>query len=73
VVAALWVELLSVWRHYQVRLDLTVAENFQALARLGGYQNRRDDGPRDWLVLWRSWGHMQNMLEYILAPARGAK
>lgn len=67
VVPVLWVEVISIWRYRQLRLDLTVAEFFQALARLGGHMNRRGDGPPGWLVLWRGWGHMQNMIEYTLA------
>jgi transposase-like protein len=67
VVPALWVEVVSIWRYKEVRLDLSVDEFFRALARLGGHQDRSTDRPPGWLVLWRGWSHMQNMLEYTLA------
>jgi hypothetical protein len=60
-VAPEYVEVLSGWR-YQERRELTVREFFQALARLGGHQNRRGDGAPGWLVLWRGWTTLQTMV-----------
>jgi hypothetical protein len=57
-----YVEVLSGWR-YQEGRQLTVQEFFQALARLGGHQNRRGDGAPGWLVLWRGWTTLQTMVE----------
>src|SRR5437868_14993443 len=37
------IELLAIWRYKQRRTDLTVDESCFALARLGGYQNRKCD------------------------------
>ena len=57
-----YVEVLSGWR-YQEKRALTVGEFFQALARLGGHQNRRSDKPPGWQVLWRGWMRLQAMVE----------
>ena len=57
----LWVEVLSAWRHKEVRLDWTLHEFYMALARLGGHQNRKSDHPPGWLVLWRGWTQLQAM------------
>jgi hypothetical protein len=67
VVAPEYVEVLSAWRYRERRADLTIEEFFQALARLGGHQNRRRDKPPGWLVLWRGWMQLQTMLEGALA------
>lgn len=56
-----YVEVLSGWRYGALRA-LTVREFFQALARLGGHQGRRGDGPPGWLVLWRGWSALQMMV-----------
>jgi hypothetical protein len=61
-VAEEYVRVLSGWRYKQGRA-LTVGEFFEALARLGGHQNRRRDHPPGWLVLWRGWQSLQLMLE----------
>ena len=57
-----WIRVLSKWRHKEVREDWTVHEFYFALARLGGHQNRKNDHPPGWLVLWRGWTHLQAML-----------
>jgi Transposase DNA-binding len=61
------VAVLSVWRYRERRPELTVREFFLALARLGGHQNRRRDGPPGWLVLWRGWAKLQDMVDYAVA------
>lgn len=58
-----WVEVLSRWRHQEVRRDWTVGEFLWALGRLGGHQNRPSDGPPGWQTLWRGWTKLQAMLE----------
>jgi Transposase Tn5 dimerisation domain len=40
-----------------------VREFFLALARLGGHQNRKCDGEPGWLVLWRGWMTLQQMVD----------
>jgi len=57
-----WIEVLSLWRHGEARLDWTVREFFMALARLGGHQNRKHDHPPGWIVLWRGWTQLQAMV-----------
>jgi len=61
--AAGYVEVLSIWRYQEVRKTLTVHEFFLALARLGGHQNRKSDRQPGWLVLWRGWTKLQAMLD----------
>jgi hypothetical protein len=56
------VAVLSGWRFGLTRTDLTIREFTRALARLGGHQNRRRDGPPGFLVLWRGWTELQAML-----------
>lgn len=57
-----YVAVLSAWRYKKQRTDLTVREFYLALARLGGHQNRKRDRPPGWVVLWRGWMALQNML-----------
>ncbi len=56
-----YIIVLSLWRYSQIR-KLTVHEFFMALARLGGHQNRKSDHRPGWLVLWRGWTKLQNMI-----------
>jgi hypothetical protein len=67
VVPEVYVSVLSVWQHQERRPGWTVTEFFLALARLGGYLPRRKDGQPGWLVLWRGWRRLQDMVEYALA------
>lgn len=55
------IRVLSMWRFKTPRDDLTVHEFCYALARLGGHQNRKHDGPPGILVLWRGWTKLQLM------------
>lgn len=45
--------------------QLTVAQFWQEVARLGGHLGRRRDGPPGWKTLWKGWLHLQTMLEGI--------
>jgi hypothetical protein len=58
------IRVLSGWRYPKEapRLDMTVYEFCYALARLGGHQNRKHDGPPGILVLWRGWTKLQLMI-----------
>ena len=58
-----YVAVLSAWRYGAPRPDLTVREFYLALARLGGHQNRKSDHRPGWIVLWRGWMDLQNMLD----------
>jgi hypothetical protein len=68
-----YVEVLSIWRHGNIRRDWTVHEFFFALARLGGHQNRKSDRHPGWLVLWRGWTKLQAMLDGYDAANRTKK
>ena len=63
VLAPDYVEVLSLWRHGEIRVEWTVHDFFFALARLGGHQNRKSDRHPGWLVLWRGWTKLQAMLD----------
>lgn len=58
-VAQEYVDVLSLWRHKEVRPTWSLHDFFQALARLGGHQNRKHDKQPGWLVLWRGWSTLQ--------------
>jgi hypothetical protein len=62
-VDARYVQVLSVWRHKEVRNAWSVHDFFYALARLGGHQNRKSDHAPGWLVLWRGWMALQHMVD----------
>jgi len=61
------VRVLSVWRLGEERVDWSVKEYCWALARLGGHQNRVDDGPPGWQTLWRGQMKLQAMLQVAAA------
>ena len=63
-----WVARLSQWRQGQQCLDWTVRDFFLALARLGGHQNRKCDGPPGWQTLWKGWMKLHNSFE--VAPSQ---
>jgi hypothetical protein len=71
VVPALWQRVLSGWRHKRACPGWTYGQFVQALARLGGHQNRRSDHPPGWIVLWRGWAQLQAMITGALAVASG--
>ena len=57
--------LVRVIAAYQ-KLDptrLSLALFWRAVARLGGYQDRRSDGPPGWRTLWRGWRHLSDLAE----------
>ncbi|MGH0798388.1 MULTISPECIES: IS4 family transposase [Bacillus cereus group] len=56
-----YIAVLSLWRFKEVKA-LTVHEFFYALARLGGHQNRSSDHDPGWIVIWRGWAKLQNMI-----------
>ena len=57
-----YVEVLSWWRWKQRRTDVSLHDFYVALARLGGHQNRKRDHPPGWLILWRGWTSLQDMV-----------
>jgi hypothetical protein len=62
-VDASYVAVLSAWRYKKIRKDLSIHDFFYALARLGGHQNRKRDHRPGWLVLWRGWMALQQMVD----------
>lgn len=64
-VSEIYVRTLSLWRDRQVRLDWSIDEFVMALARMGGHQNRRRDGPPGWLTLWRGWTELVSRVDAI--------
>jgi hypothetical protein len=40
---------------------LTLSEFRQGVARLGGYQGRRSDGPPGWRTIWRGWHKLSDL------------
>jgi hypothetical protein len=67
VVPSAYVAVLSVTLGKGRCLDLSAAEFFLGLARLGGYDYPRKGRPPGWLVLWRGWGQLQSRVQYALA------
>lgn len=57
-----YIEMLSIWRHGRIREDWTIHDFVWAMARLGGHQNRKNDHPPGWQILWRGWTELQAML-----------
>ena len=63
---AVAVEVLSRHRYGEQR-ELNLREFLYALARLGGHQNRKGDGPPGWQVLWKGWTKLHTVLEFASA------
>ena len=63
----LFVTVLSQWRWRKRRrtTSMTLEEFFFALGRLGGHQNRKNDGPPGWIVLWRGWTQLQARIDAV--------
>ena len=57
-----YIEILSMWRHGEVKLDWTVNQFVMALARLSGHQNRKGDHPPGWQKLWKGWFELHAMI-----------
>jgi hypothetical protein len=48
---------------------VTAKELWHAIARLGGYLDRKGDGPPGWQTLWKGWMRVMDVLEGVhLAP-----
>lgn len=60
------VQVLSHWRFKDQpnpHDPLSIQQFCLALARLGGHQNRKHDGPPGWLTLWRGWQKLNLMVQ----------
>ena len=67
VISADYVAILSAWRHGTAKPDWTIHDFCFALARLGGHLNRKSDHHPGWIVLWRGWSHLQDMMDGAIA------
>ena len=67
VISADYIAILSAWRHGTAKPDWTIHEFCFALARLGGHLNRKSDHHPGWIVLWRGWSHLQDMMDGAIA------
>jgi hypothetical protein len=67
VVPEIHVRVLSGWRWGQHKNDMNIYDFYLALARLGGHQNRKSDGPPGWMTLWRGWNDLHLMVQGVQA------
>ena len=58
-----YVELSSLSRWKKLKPDMSLGEFLLASARLGGHQNRKNDGMPGWPTLWRGWTRLQAMMQ----------
>jgi hypothetical protein len=49
---------------------LTVGRFWKEVARLGGHQGRRRDGPPGWKTLWRGWTYVQTVMQGVRLTPR---
>lgn len=74
IIGSSYVEVLSLWRHKTIKPDWTVRDFYYALARLGGHQNRKNDHPPGWQVLWEGWKELMPMvIGYDIAKSKHKK
>lgn len=45
--------------------DLTLERFWRTVARRGGHQGRKSDGPPGWKTIWRGWLEIQQLLEGV--------
>jgi Transposase DNA-binding/Transposase Tn5 dimerisation domain len=62
VVDPVLVEVLA-RRQRLIAATLTIADFWRVVARLGGHQGRRRDGPPGWQTLWKGWRYLSDMAE----------
>lgn len=62
-----YVQVVNAWRWKDKFRATTIAEFLLAVARLGGHQNRKSDGPPGWLTLWRGWQELAAMMRAVEA------
>ncbi len=60
-------EALQVVTHldHHSRTIRTVKDLWHAIARLGGYLDRKSDGPPGWQTLWKGWIRVMDVLEGV--------
>lgn len=60
-VPPLWITLVGRLRGWEPE-TLTPRQFFLGIAKQGGYLARKHDGPPGWIVLWRGWYDLQQMV-----------
>jgi hypothetical protein len=70
-VPSLWSSLVASQAYRQPGRQLSVAEFFVGVARLGGHLARKHDGPPGWLTLWRGWRKLHLLIEGAQAALDG--
>lgn len=66
-VPATHVRVINVCRWKDAKRRTTLYEFLLAVARMGGHQNRKSDGPPGWLTLWRGWQQLMVMVTAVEA------
>ena len=64
---AIQVVILLDIRH---RALVTAKQLWHAIARLGGYLDRKSDGPPGWQTLWKGWMRVMNVLDGVHLAAQ---
>ncbi|MDH7561732.1 MAG: IS4 family transposase [bacterium] len=59
----LMVQMLAQRQKKQEWERMTVEEFWRGVARLGGHQGRRRDGPPGWRTVWRGWRKLSDLTE----------
>jgi hypothetical protein len=49
----------------QAPTQMTTGAVWKAIAQMGGYLARRDDGPPGWKTVWKGWLRVQTLLEGV--------
>jgi hypothetical protein len=61
------VRVINACRWKDAKRRTTLYEFLLAVARMGGHQNRKSDGPPGWLTLWRGWQQLMVMVAAVEA------
>jgi len=69
-VPATHVRVINACRWKDAKRRTTLYEFLLAVARMGGHQNRKSDGPPGWLTLWRGWQQLMVMVTAVEAVER---
>jgi hypothetical protein len=63
VVPPLWLKMLKAARKHLRRVhDLTIAQFYRELAKLGGFLGRKSDGQPGWITIWRGWEQLNTLV-----------
>jgi len=63
VVPTLWLQMLKAARPRLRRVhDLTIAEFYREVAKLGGFLGRKSDGAPGWITIWRGWEKLSTLV-----------